>query len=170
MGTMFLNILHRTGALPSDYESFKLQQDLAHRAGIKTTIQLGAASMANPELVELAKAHQDEFGDEISIALHEHELLSDEVRETFQTEEFAIYLHPFENKKRLISFFFEKFHDNFGFYPVSVGSYALDAQTTNWLKASYPTVKIAINNCFEEGIHMYRGCKHVWYLFTEGGP
>ncbi len=37
-------------------------------------------------------------------------------------------------------------HDRFGFYPESTGSYYMDADLTNYIKATYPTVKCASSN------------------------
>ena len=123
-----------------------------------------------PFLERQSKKQQQEFGDEISIALHTSELWHDEIRETFKTDETAIYLLPWEKRKAVICHIFNKFRNAFGFYPVSVGSYLFDAATLRWMKSRFPSVKIAITNCFEEGINMFRGCNHTWYLFSEGGP
>ena len=56
-----------------------------------------------------------------------------------------------EDKKAIVNDVFEKFHDRFGFYPESTGSYYMDADLTNYIKATYPTVKCAVATCWEEG-------------------
>ena len=43
-------------------------------------------------------------------------------------------------------------------------------ESINKVKEKYPSVKIAIISCFEEGIKMFAGCDYSWYLFSEGGP
>lgn len=39
-----------------------------------------------------------------------------------------------EDKKAIVNDVFEKFHDRFGFYPESTGSYYMDADLTNYIK------------------------------------
>jgi hypothetical protein len=39
-----------------------------------------------------------------------------------------------------------------------------------YLERCHPSLKIAITNCFEEGVNMYRGNNHNWHLFSDGGP
>ncbi|MCD8482388.1 MAG: hypothetical protein LR015_06785 [Verrucomicrobia bacterium] len=46
----------------------------------------------------------------------------------------------------------------------------MDAWTLSWIQQRYPTVKIAINSCFEEGVKMYYGNNRNWMLFSDGGP
>ena len=49
-----------------------------------------------------------------------------------------------EDKKAIVNDVFEKFHDRFGFYPESTGSYYMDADLTNYIKAAYPTVNVQL--------------------------
>jgi hypothetical protein len=167
---MYFNIVHRTGNTPEDFAMFRDQQDLAHRYGFKATMQIGATALGNPEIISYFKAQHEKFGDEISISFHPSELDNEEIRKLLKTPEFAIYLMHYEHKKMLIDHLFGRFRDAFGLYPASVGSYVLDSLSIKWIAGKYPGVKIAITNCFEEGINMFRGCNHTWYLFTEGGP
>ena len=51
-----------------------------------------------------------------------------------------------EDKKAIVNDVFEKFHDRFGFYPESTGSYYMDADLTNYIKEKYPMVKCASCN------------------------
>lgn len=69
-----------------------------------------------------------------------------------------------EDKKAIVNDVFEKFHDRFGFYPESTGSYYMDADLTNYIKATYPTVKCAVATCWEEGP------KHIIPATTPGIP
>lgn len=65
---------------------------------------------------------------------------------------------------------FEKFHDIFGFYPESTGSYYMDADLTNYIKSKYPSVKCAVATCWEEGPKAYHTCNNSWYTLFDGGP
>ena len=65
---------------------------------------------------------------------------------------------------------FGKFHDIFGFYPESTGSYYMDADLTNYIKETYPSVKCAIATCWEEGPKAYHTCNNSWYTLFDGGP
>ena len=58
-------------------------------------------------------------------------------------------------QKAIVNDVFEKFHDRFGFYPESTGSYYMDADLTSYIKATYPTVKCAVATCWEEGPKAY---------------
>ena len=75
-----------------------------------------------------------------------------------------------EDKKAIVNDVFEKFHDRFGFYPESTGSYYMDADLTNYIKAAYPTVKCAVATCWEEGPKAYHTCNNSWYTLFDGGP
>ena len=61
--------LSRKALLTESLDIFKTQQALAHKYGLKTTIQMTYASLFNAEAVELAKQHHAEFGDEIGLSL-----------------------------------------------------------------------------------------------------
>ena len=56
--------LGRKALLTESLDIFKTQQQLAHKYGLKTTIQMTYASLFNPEAVELAKEHHRVYGDE----------------------------------------------------------------------------------------------------------
>ena len=75
-----------------------------------------------------------------------------------------------EDKKSIVDDVFGKFHEKFGFYPESTGSYYMDADLTNYIKATYPTVKCAVATCWEEGPKAYHTCNNSWYTFMDGGP
>ena len=166
---MYCNIVHRV-ANAAGLEALKFQQDCAHSLGIKTTLLIPLAAMESAEVIDYYKSQAAQYGDEIGI--HFHHIAGKFYRERFNNDEkeVAIYLKPFEMRKQIITLIFEKFYELFGFYPVSIGGYYFDAQTLEFIKAKYPTVKIAIMSCFEEGINMFAGCSYGWYLFSEGGP
>lgn len=91
MNKFILNIIHRPEMVPeyaatvSGYgkaedigdkkllteslDIFRLQQQIAHENGLKTTIQMTYASLFNAEAVELAKEHHEKYGDEIALTL-----------------------------------------------------------------------------------------------------
>ena len=147
---------------------FKTQQRLAHEAGLKTTIQMTYASLFNDEAVELAKQDHEKYGDEIALSLLG--LPCEEFREKYKTKDFCIWMFSMEDKKNIVDDVFGKFHDIFGFYPVSTGSYYMDAELTNYIKEKYPSVKCAVATCWEEGPKAYHTCNNSWYTLFDGGP
>lgn len=190
MGKFILNIIHRPEMVPEYAEKitgqgkkedisrkdlltesldiFKLQQQIAHENGFKTTIQMTYASLFNEEAVELAKEHHEKYGDEISLTLLG--LPCKEFREKYKTKDFCIWMFSMEDKKSIVNDVFEKFYSMFGFYPTSTGSYYMDAELINYIKETYPMVKCAVTSCWEEGPKAYRTCNNSWYTFLDGGP
>lgn len=73
-------------------------------------------------------------------------------------------------RKKIVDDVFSKFNEIFGFYPESTGSYYMDADLTNYIKAAYPSVKCAIATCWEEGPKAYHTCNNSWYTLFDGGP
>ena len=89
MEQFIVNIIHRPELLPEyidrsvqngqteevsnqevigeSIDIFRLQQEIAHRNGLRTTIQMTYASLFNDEAIGLAKEHHEKFGDEISL-------------------------------------------------------------------------------------------------------
>lgn len=190
MDKFVLNVIHRPELVPEYIDSgsqegeteqlskgevvsesldiFRLQQDIAHRNNIKTTIQMTFAALYNDETIELAKQHHEEFGDEIG-----HTFLGvncREFREIFQSREIAIWLFPMDMKKRIVDHSFERFREVFGFYPTSTGSYFMDAELINYIKSRYPGVKTAVATCFEEGPKVFRHANNSWYTIMDGSP
>lgn len=190
MNRFFLNIIHRPEMVPEYAEKvtgqgkeediqreslltesldiFKLQQHIAHEHGFKTTIQMTYASLFNEEAITLAKKHHEEFGDEIGLTLLG--LPCKEFREKYKTKDFCIWMFSMEDKKAIVRDVFEKFHDIFGFYPESTGSYYMDADLINYIKSQYPMVKCAVATCWEEGPKAYRTTNNSWYTLFDGGP
>lgn len=154
--------------LTESLDIFKTQQECAHKYGLKTTIQMTYASLFNQEAVELAKEHHEVYGDEIALSLLG--LPCEEFREKYKTKDFCIWMFSMEDKKAIVQDVFEKFHDIFGFYPQSTGSYYMDAELINYIKERYPSVKCAVATCWEEGPKAYHTCNNSWYTFMDGGP
>ncbi len=160
--------LGRKALLTESLDIFKFQQETAHKNGLKTTIQMTYASLFNDEAVALAKADHEKYGDEIALSLLG--LPCTEFREKYKTKDFCIWMFSMEDKKSIVDDVFGKFHEKFGFYPESTGSYYMDADLTNYIKATYPTVKCAVATCWEEGPKAYHTCNNSWYTFMDGGP
>lgn len=190
MNEMVLNIIHRPEMVPEYAEKvtghgkeedisreslltesldiFKTQQEIAHKNGLRTTIQMTYASLFNEEAVALAKEHHTEYGDEIALSLLG--LPCEEFRKKYNTKDFCIWMFTMEDKKAIVKDVFEKFYDSFGFYPESTGSYYIDAELMNYIKEQYPSVKCAVATCWEEGPKAYRTCNNSWYTLFDGGP
>lgn len=158
----------RKDLLTESLDIFKLQQQIAHENGLKTTIQMTYASLFNDEAVSLAKEHHEKYGDEIALTLLG--LPCKEFREKYKTKDFCIWMFSMEDKKAIVKDVFEKFHEKFGFYPQSTGSYYMDAELINYIREEYPSVKCAVATCWEEGPKAYRTCNNSWYTLMDGGP
>ena len=190
MDTMILNVVHRPEMVPEYAEKltghgkteditrepllresldiFKIQQRLAHENGLKTTIQMTYASLFNGEAVRLAKEHHIQYGDEIGLTFLG--LPCQEFRDKYETKEFCIWMFSMEDKKRIVCDVFDRFHECFGFYPESTGSYYMDADLIKYIRDVYPSVKCAVATCWEEGPKAYHTCNNSWYTFLDGGP
>lgn len=168
MNPMFVNVIHRVDPAPVRQEALRFQQDEAHRHGFKTTLLLTYGALLDETAVAYAREQRERFGDELGI--HLHELMCPDYRARFGTDEKAFWLLSTSAKRGVLDFMIERFTQAFGAPPLSVGSYILDAATLGHLRAAHPSVKVAITNCFEEGIRMYQGNNQTWYLFSDGGP
>lgn len=147
---------------------FKTQQRCAHENGLKTTIQMTYASLFNEEAISEAKKDHEKYGDEISLTLLG--LPCVEFKEKYKTKDFCIWMFSKEDKMKIVDDVFGKFYDCFGFYPESTGSYYMDAFLCNYIKEKYPSVKIAVATCWEEGPKAYHTCNNSWYTLMDGGP
>lgn len=147
---------------------FLFQQKSAHDQGLKTTIQITYASLFSDEIVDIAKKHHEEFGDEIALSLLG--LPCKQFKEKYKTEDFCIWMFDEATKMEIVDDCFSLFYEKFGFYPESTGSYYLDAFTINYIKSKYPSVKCAVATCWEEGPKAYHTCNNSWYTFMDGGP
>lgn len=160
--------ISRKALLTESLDIFKTQQSIAHKNGLKTTIQMTYASLFNKEAVELAKKDHDQYGDEIALSLLG--LPCKEFREKYKTKDFCIWMFSMEDKKSIVDDVFQKFYECFGVYPESTGSYYMDAELINYIKEQYPMVKCAVATCWEEGPKAYHTCNNSWYTFMDGGP
>ncbi len=158
----------RKALLTESLDIFKTQQAIAHKYKIKTTIQMTYASLFNREAVALAKEHHEKYGDEIALSLLG--LPCKEFREKYKTKDFCIWMFSMDDKKAIVTDVFEKFHEQFGFYPESTGSYYMDADLINFIKEKYPSIKCAVATCWEEGPKAYHTCNNSWYTLFDGGP
>ncbi len=158
----------RSDVISESLDIFRTQQRVAHDNGIRTTIQMTYASLFNAEAVALAKEHHAEFGDEIGPTFLG--LQCAQFREKFASKELAIWLFSMEDKRRIVDEVFGKFQEVFGFLPTSTGSYYMDAELVNYIKAQYPMVKAAVATCWEEGPKAYHNANNSWYTLLDGGP
>ena len=158
----------RKALLTESLDIFKFQQETAHKNGLKTTIHMTYASLFNEEAVSIARKDHDTYGDEIALSLLG--LPCEEFRKKYNTKDFCIWVFSMEDKMAIVDDVFEKFHDIFGFYPESTGSYYMDADLTNYIKSKYPSVKCAVATCWEEGPKAYHTCNNSWYTLFDGGP
>lgn len=160
--------LGRKSLLTESLDIFKTQQEIAHKNGLKTTIQMTYASLFNDEAVELALEHHDKYGDEIGLTLLG--LPCEEFRKKYNTKDFCIWMFSMEDKKEIVDDVFGKFYERFGFYPESTGAYYMDADLISYIKEKYPMVKCAVATCWEEGPKAYHTCNNSWYTLFDGGP
>ncbi len=163
---LYCNIIHRTEG-NAIRDSLRFQQDTAHKLGFQTTLLATYRVFFRPEMIEYCKSQRDIYGDELGYFCHPLE--GAEYKSLTGTDD-PVWLQPYENKKKYFDSVMSLFKKTFGNYPKSIAAYYLDAKTLSYIKETYPCVKIAIVNCFDEGVHMYTGCLNSWYLFCEGGP
>lgn len=190
MDKFILNVIHRPELVPEyinndaqegqteqismaevvdeSLDIFRLQQEIAHRNRLRTTIQMTYSSLYNDQCIELVKKYHDEYDDEIG-----HTFLGmncKEFRKKYKSKEIAMWLFPMDMKKRIVVDSFERFKEVFGFYPTSTGSYFMDAELLNYIKERYPMVKTAVATCFEEGPKVFRHTNFSWYTLMDGSP
>ncbi|MBQ8786289.1 MAG: hypothetical protein IJZ61_01490 [Oscillospiraceae bacterium] len=160
--------ISRSDLRDESLDIFIFQQDVAHRNGLRTTIEMTYASLFSEEACRLAKEHHEKYGDEIGLSLLG--LPCKEFREKYKTKDFCIWMFSSEDKKAIVDDVFAKFYECFGFYPHSTGSYYMDAELTNYIKEKYPEVVCAVATCWEEGPKAYHTCNNSWYTLMDGGP
>jgi len=160
--------LTRQAVLQESLDIFKTQQQIAHENGLRTTIQMTYASLFNNEAVAIAKDHHTRYGDEIGLTFLG--IQCKEFREKFHSRELAIWLFSLEDKRKIVDEVFAKFHDVFGFFPTSTGSYYMDAELVNYIKLRYPMVVAAVATCWEEGPKAFWNANNSWYTLLDGGP
>ena len=165
---MHVNILHRPESDAYRKDVFKLEQELAHQLGLKTTIMATAPALEDAETVALMKWYQQEFGDEIGLSFHT--LDSPEIEKLVGYKEAAIWMYDQSDKREVIRFLLKRFSDVFGFVPESAASYHFDSSSLNILLEECPSMQMVVAGCFEEGVRVFHGCNNSWYLVNEGMP
>lgn len=168
---LYCNVIHKISNDSSvDYtiEPLKFQQDEAHKLGLKTTLLVSYDVLFVEDYVKYCIEQSEKYGDELGLNMQF--LIGEKYSEFSKTREGQLHLMPFEQQKIMVEEHFERFKAAFGYYPKSVAFYYMSAPILIWMKEKYPEFKIAIMNCFEEGIHMYDGNRHGWNLFCEGSP
>jgi hypothetical protein len=168
INSLGLKEVHAQKQIGESLDIFKTQQAIAHRHGLKTTIQMTYASLFNDEAVALAKEHHRLYGDEISLTLLG--LPCTQFNEKYQTKDFCIWMFSQEDKKRIVDDVFALFYEKFHFYPASTGSYYMDSFLLEYIKSTYPSVVAAVATCWEEGPKAYHTTNNSWYTFMDGGP
>ena len=67
---MYINIIHRPEPDPFRRSIFKMQQEMAHGLGIRTTILATAPSLFDEETIKLMKMYHADFGNELGLSFH----------------------------------------------------------------------------------------------------
>jgi len=167
---LYLNLLHRPAEHPSQREAFAWQQQLAHTLGLKVTLLVDYRSLDDAATVAALQHDAATFGDELGLWFMNLPPVDDDTADADGRQEPFLWLYTAAEKRRIIAQVLARFETVFGFQPASVGAYHLDAESLCILTELAPTVQIAVAGCFEEGVRVFHGCNHSWYLFTEGMP
>jgi hypothetical protein len=160
--------LTRNAVIEESLDIFRTQQQIAHDNGLRITIQMTYASLFNEKAVAIAREHHERYGDEIGSTFLG--LQCQEFRDRFKSKELAIWLFSMGDKKQIVDEVLGKFYEVFGFYPTSTGSYYMDAELVNYIKESYPMIKVAVATCWEEGPKAYWNANNSWYTLFDGSP
>ncbi|MEG1274522.1 MAG: hypothetical protein RSD27_02405 [Ruthenibacterium sp.] len=164
---MIVNIIHRPAA-GRLMEMFRLQQSMAHDLGLKTNILVPFDFLFDADAVHEIAAYHENYGDEIGLWLGE--IAGGRMKDVFPCSEPFLWLHTKENKRKILTAAFAQFEQAFDCAPAAMGCYHVDAYSMQLIKELCPSVKISIAGCFEEGVKVFHGCNHSWYLFNEGMP
>jgi hypothetical protein len=165
---MQINLLHRLECDPYRKEIFKLQQDMVHGLGMRTTILVTASALHDKDILDLIRRHHETYGDEIGLSFHS--LDTPDIVEALGYKEIAFWMYSQEDKRKVVRLLIARFAQVFGFFPESAASYHFDASALKILKEECPTINTVVAGCFEEGVRVYHGCNNSWYLFNEGMP
>lgn len=163
---MFLNVMHRSASGPK-YSIFREQQHLVHRLGLRCTVFIHYRDLFDDAVLKDVLADARDHGDEIGLALHDmsgpdtHQLVSNLP---------AIWLLSEARKREVLSIIFARYRAVLGRAPTAVASYHFDSSALQALKEVAPEVTTVVGGCFEEGVRVFHGCNHSWYLFNEGMP
>lgn len=163
---MYFNIFHRaeTGW---KFDIFRRQQDLAHEWGFKTTAFLYYSGLFDDEVAAHFNEIRTSSGDEIGLALHN---LNGPDMDDITGGLRAFWLLSTDRKRRALELMIGRYREVFGVEPASMASYHFDASSLQVIREISPGTKNVIGGCFEEGVRVFHGCNHSWYLFNEGMP
>jgi len=165
---MHVNLIHRPEPDPYRRDIFELQQEMVHSLGMVTTIMATLPSLEDDACIELMRNYRDDHGDELGISFHS--LDTESLEKLVGYKEVALWLYDDDDKRKVIRYHLDRFIDAFGHEPTSVASYHLDASSMRILQEECPGIEATVAGCFEEGVKVYHGCNHSWYLFNEGMP
>ena len=164
---LILNLLHRPESAAFD-DLFRWQQRLAHDLKLKVTVMVDLANLARPEIIETIKADAAQYGDEIGFWFSRPGAVI--AGEDNGGLEPFLWLYARSEKEQILRGCLDRFKAVFGAYPATVGSYHMDAESLELLTTISPQTVCTIAGCFEEGVRVFHGCNHSWYLFNEGMP
>ena len=164
---MIVNLIHRP-APGSQYEMFRLQQEMAHSLGLKVTLLLPYDFLFDERTLRDVREDHARYGDELGLWLGE--LTGGHMAQEVESPEPFLWLHSRDNKEKILRAALGKFSEALGGPPAAFGAYHMDAISMELLHRLCPTVKITIAGCFEEGVKVFHGCNNSWYLFNEGMP
>lgn len=156
---MELTLFHRSET-GNKFQAFLDQQEIVHASGLALTLFVTADSLADPRSIPIIRRYRDGDGDELGLSLHS--------LPGFPTD-FIWLLSP-EEKRRAIRTLIDSFREQFGTEPKTVAAYHMDATTMAILAEEAPSTVAVVAGCFEEGVRVFHGCNHSWYLFNEGMP
>lgn len=165
---LHINIIQRTSSKPEHAATLDFMWDEARRRGLPVTTLATYAVLWDEDACARLLERIDGSSD--SLGLHFHDLACPRYFETYRTKETAIWLLRNEKRAAVIDEMMDLFQKRFGYPTVAVGSYVFDAWTLRHFEQNHRSVKVAVTNCFEEGVNMFRGNNHNWHLFSDGGP
>jgi len=166
MSFMLLNIMHRSATGPK-YSIFREQQRTIHDLGIKGTVFLHYRDLFDETVLQEVLRDREEFGDEIGLALHDMGGPGlDEIVGNLP----AVWLLDKTRKREAMDKILTKYREVVGELPASIASYHFDSSSLRILRELAPSAETVVGGCFEEGVRVFHGCNHSWYLFNEGMP
>jgi hypothetical protein len=168
MAQFHANIIHRADSAARVQPVFDYQWRAARERGLVSTTLVTLPALLDERLCESIRARWEGSRDELG--LHCHEMKGPALTERHGTRETALWLMPRTTRAAVLDDMVDLFVRRFGRPPAAVGSYLLDAWTLAYLERRHPSVRVAITNCFEEGVKMFRGNNQNWHLFSDGGP
>ena len=164
---LFTNIIHRFDDSETSLQALQWQWAEARELGLRTTTLLTYPTLFESKLLDQAEKWLGP-GDELG--LHLQNFKCSRILEKYGVREPMLWLWPREKRMAVIDEMVEAFTARFGYPPASIGSYVMDAWTLREIERRHPSIEIAINSCFEEGVKMYYGNNRNWLLFSDGGP